>query len=81
MRPLKQLIQITNHNRPTVDEIMSNFFNANEQYQSVRTSKAKKGGAESNVVPRASDSRVGRTMTLATNLHVTKPNPFKACTV
>ena len=75
-----QLIQITNHNKPTVDEITKHFFDANERYQSVRPSKAKKVSVDGNVSSKPGDSKAGKTTTLANNLNV-KSNPFKSCTV
>ena len=75
-----QLIQITNHNKPTVDEITKHFFDANERYQSVRSSKAKKVSVDGNISSKPGDSKVGNTTTLANNFNV-KSNPFKSCTV
>ena len=75
-----QLIQITNHNKPAVDEITKHFFDANERYQSVKSSKTKKVSVDSNVSSKPGDSKVGKTSTLANNMNV-KSNPFKSCTI
>ena len=74
------LIQITNNSKPTTEEIVDNFFEANERYQNAnklgKSSKSKQPSAE-----KLQDKQeISKSSILAAKVNVESSNPFTSCT-
>ncbi len=82
-----QLIQITNHTRPSLKEIIDNFFDANERYATVvKGFKNRRSNLEYNNKSKENFIEIQkRTTSLATNINLKtesyKSNPFNNCTI
>ena len=72
-----QLVMITNTTRPTLDQFLDNFFEANDRYSHFLTKKSAKPQVESNYF-----SKNSNTTAMALNVNVkstSKSNPFAFC--